>query len=139
MKKILIVEDDYYIRDIYERYFRSAEFEVITASDGETALEEAQKTAFDVILLDIMLPKVTGLEVLRSLRHKISNTKDTPIFMITNLGHENIIKETFKIGADGYFIKAQMNPDDLVNEIKNFFNNEIIHAQQISDGQQNTN
>lgn len=121
MKKVLIVEDDFYIRDIYTKNFVQGGYTVEVASDGEEALEKVKTVSFDIILLDIMLPKKTGIDVLRSYRDPSSTVKNTPVFMITNLGQEAIIKEAFKIGADGYLIKAQLTPKDMVREINNFF------------------
>lgn len=121
MKKALIAEDDYFIRDIYERTLKSAGFDVEVAVDGEEALQKAKNGLYDMILLDILMPKMTGIDVLRLLRQKGASTEDTIIVMTTNLGQDNIIKEALKIGADGYLIKAQLDPDDLVNEINKFF------------------
>jgi DNA-binding response OmpR family regulator len=120
MKKILIVEDDFYIKDIYEKSFRGGGYEVYTAVDGSEALSMVKGMMFDIILLDIMLPKVTGVDVLKELRKEGEKTTNIPVFMTTNLGQENIIKEAFRIGADGYFIKAQIPPRDLVREIDKF-------------------
>ncbi len=124
MKKILIVEDDYYIGDLYQRALVSAGYNIDLAVDGEEALQKVADSLYDLILLDIMLPKITGVDVLRSLRQKDSKTYDTPIFMITNLGQDNIIKEVLKIGADGYFIKSQVKVDDLIAEIGKIFENQ---------------
>lgn len=124
MKRILIVEDDFYIRDIYSRILKNAGYDVDVAVDGAEALQKALEFTYDLILLDIMLPKVMGLDVLRSYRQQASKTKDTPVYIITNLGQDNIIKEAFKIGADGYFIKAQVKVEDLVTEINKIFENQ---------------
>lgn len=121
MKKILIAEDEYFIRDIYEQSFKSAGYDVVVAVDGEDTLQKVRSDKFDLILLDIMMPKLTGIDVLKQLRAEGAKTKDTPIFMTTNLGQDNIIKESLKIGADGYLIKAHMNPENLIAEVNNFF------------------
>lgn len=121
MRKILIVEDDFYISDIYYRAFTAGGYAVESAADGEIGLQKAKSSAFDIILLDIMLPKINGIDVLRELRTPGTLTEETPIFMTTNLGQDNIIKEAFKIGADGYFIKAQLHPENLVAEVNKFF------------------
>ncbi len=120
-KKILIVEDDYFISDIYKRVFTKAGYDVTTALDGEEAINVGKASTFDIILLDIMLPKVTGINVLQEFRKPESIALHTPVFLITNLGQEAIIKEAFKIGADGYLLKAQLTPQDIVSEINNFF------------------
>src|SRR3989344_180002 len=122
MKTILLVEDDFHIQEIYRTTFiKTGNYTVETASDGQEALVKLGSHIYDLILLDIMLPKVTGIDVLRAMRAPTSPTKDTPIILITNLGQEDIIKEAFKIGADGYLIKAQFTPMDVVREVDAFF------------------
>ena len=122
MKTILIVEDEFHIQDIYRMAFlKAGRYTIETASDGQEALVKLRAHVYDLILLDVMLPKVTGIDVLRAMRAPTSPTRDTPIILITNLGQEDIIKEAFKIGADGYLIKAQFTPQDVVNEVDAFF------------------
>jgi len=121
MKKILIVEDDTYILNIYSLTFRKAGFEVDEASNGHESLTKLNTNTYDMILLDIMLPDITGIEILTEIRKENHKAKDTPVFLATNLGQDDIIKEAFKIGADGYFIKGQLNPTDIVNEINLYF------------------
>lgn len=123
MKQILLIEDDFYIRDLYATYFIKAGYSVDLAIDGEEALEKVKDKNYDLILLDIMLPKITGIDVLRIFRDEKSSAKETPVILITNLGQESIIKEAFKIGASGYLLKAQLKPQDLVNEVNTFFEN----------------
>lgn len=117
----MIVEDDYFISDIYKRVFTKAGYIVDTALDGEIAINIVKDNSYDIILLDIMLPKVTGINVLKEFRKPEALALHTPVFLITNLGQEAIIKEAFKIGADGYLLKAQLTPQDIVSEINNFF------------------
>jgi DNA-binding response OmpR family regulator len=117
-KKILIIEDEFFIRDLYERYLTKNGYQVITAVDGEDGLNKAKSQAVDLILLDIMMPKKTGLEVLHELRNSENLAKTTPIYMLTNVGQENIIKDVFKIGADGYLLKSKMLPKQIVEEIQ---------------------
>lgn len=120
VKKILIVEDDFYIRDLYLRAFRKAGYLVTTVANGKEALGVSEEGDFEVILLDIMLPEVTGIEVLEYLRRRESSAKNTPVFLVTNLGQEDIIKKAFKLGADGYLLKAQLTPGEVVREVEAF-------------------
>src|SRR3989344_6969245 len=121
MKRIFVIEDDFYIRDLYVEFFTQSGYEVVTATDGQQALEKVKgQGKFDVILLDIMLPQKSGIDVLKVFKSPEASTKDTPVFMLTNLGDENIIKEDFKLGADGYFLKVQLTPGDIINEIEAF-------------------
>lgn len=137
MKTILIVEDDFHIQDIYRMSFvKTNRYIVETASDGQEALVKLNTHIYDLILLDIMLPKVTGIDVLRAMRAPNSPTKNTPIILITNLGQEDIIKEAFKIGADGYLIKAQFTPQDVVHEVDAFFEQMAQMENQMGSGQQ---
>lgn len=120
-KKLLIIEDDLFIRELYKGVFTEAGYLVDLAVDGQEALEKINSQTYDMILLDLVLPKITGIDILRTCREPSSHARNTPIFLITNLGQENIIKEAFKIGADGYILKAQVTPKDLVREIDTFF------------------
>jgi len=139
MKTILIVEDDFHIQDIYRMAFlKTGNYSVETASDGQEALVKLRAHVYDLILLDIMLPKVTGIDVLRAMRSPSSPTRDTPIILITNLGQEDIIKEAFKIGADGYLIKAQFTPNDVVAEVDAFFEQMAQIKEQPTPAQQSS-
>ena|SRR3990167_5667553 len=122
MKRLLIVEDDFFIRDMYVRVFTEEGYTVDVADDGDQALEKTKGNRFDMILLDIMIPKVNGIEVLKNCRESTHPAKDTPIFLLTNVGQDNIIKDAFKIGANGYLIKASYTPIEVVKEITSFFN-----------------
>lgn len=126
MKKILIAEDDFFIRDIYSKVFSSSGYQVVVAIDGDDAIQKINGDAYDLIILDIMMPKKTGLDVLRELRSMTSASKDTSVFILSNLGQQNVIEEAFKIGMDGYIIKSQMTPQQIVEEINTYFNNKQI-------------
>jgi len=120
-KTVLIVEDDFFILDMYRLLFMKKGYEVLTATDGQAGLDMANNNKVDVILLDIMLPKMNGIEVLRTLRQPDSQTKDIPVFLLSNLGQEDIIKEAFKIGAQGYMLKANLLPQQVVGQVEDFF------------------
>ena len=119
-KKILLIEDDIFIRDLYVRILEQDKFSVVTADDGEMGLQKVEEETFDLILLDIMLPKLNGIEFLRRIKTN-QKLKKIPIFLVTNLGQESIIKEAFNLGAIGYFLKAQSLPQDISNHLKQFF------------------
>lgn len=120
-EKILLVEDELFIRELYERVLRQAGFEVLTASDGEEGLAQAQSKP-NLILLDIMMPKLNGIEVLEKLKSDVQ-TKDVPVVLLTNLGQENIIQKALTIGAKGYLMKMKLTPYDLVAKVQDFLNN----------------
>lgn len=117
-KKILLVEDEDFIRDLYERQLTKEGFSVKTAIDGQGAIDALKTETFDLLLLDIMLPVMNGLQVLREF--KAQNPSSTMItILLTNLGQEAVIKEGFELGAQAYLIKASYTPNQVVTEVKN--------------------
>lgn len=118
-KKILVVEDDNLIREMYLDELTRAGFLVSVAASGEEGLKILQQNQFDLALLDILLPGINGLEVLKQIKQN-PQTQHLKVVLLTNLGQEATIKEGFKIGALGYLIKSAYNPDQIVQEIKGF-------------------
>lgn len=117
--KILIIEDDFFIRELYERQFGKEGYTVVSANDGPDGLVKATQENPDLILLDIMLPKMNGLDLLRTIKSK-DETKTIPVILLTNLGQESVIKEGFDLGAESYLIKSAYTPSQIVEEIKSF-------------------
>ena len=117
MKKILIAEDDFYIQDIYKSTFAQAGYTVDTAKDGEETLAKLKTNTYDVLLLDIMLPKVSGTEILNWCRTDKSPAKDLLIYALTNLDESVFIRKVIAEGANGYFVKANMTPLTLVEKV----------------------
>lgn len=118
-KKILVVDDEDSVREIYRHEFTSSGYDVVVAADGEEGLLKAGEERPGIILLDIMLPKMSGIEVLRALKEN-ELTKTIPVLLLTNLGEETIIKEGFELGADGYLLKVSYTPAQVVDEVKKF-------------------
>lgn len=119
-ERILVVEDDQFLRDLYNELLREEGYEVDLASDGEEGLAKMQKGGYDLVLLDIMLPKVDGLEVMRRVNKQKPEKPNGSTVLLTNLGQDSIIKEGFNLGASGYLIKSAMNPDQVLSEVKVF-------------------
>lgn len=117
-KKILLVEDEDFIRELYTRQLTKAGFTVKSAIDGQSGLETLKNETFDLLLLDIMLPGMNGLQLLREFK---TNNPTSPMItiLLTNLGQEAVIKEGFELGAQAYLIKASYTPDQVVSEVKN--------------------
>ena len=118
-KRVLIVEDDFFVRDLYNRELSREGFEVSAAEDGAEGLLKAIEEKPDLILLDIMLPKMSGLDVLKTLKEK-EETKEIPVVLLTNLGQDSVIREGFTLGAIGYLIKAAYTPTQIIEEVKKF-------------------
>lgn len=117
-KKILLVEDEDFIRELYVRQLTKEGFQVKSAVDGQSGLNMLKAEAFDLLLLDIMLPGMNGLQLLREFKTQNPNSPMITI-LLTNLGQEAVIKEGFELGAQAYLIKASYTPDQVVNEVKN--------------------
>ncbi len=119
-KKILIVEDDQFLRDFYQELLTSEGYVIDSAADGEIALAKIRQGGFDLVLLDIMLPKKDGLHILQDLKVQGPSKPNGQIVVLTNLGHDTVINQAFTLGASGYLIKSALNPDQVLTEIKNF-------------------
>lgn len=118
LRKILLVEDNLELRNLYEIFLKLNKYEVETAIDGEDGLEKAKAFQPDLVLLDVMMPKKDGFEVLRTLRHdsKYGCTK-TKIVLLTNLGDGTKLSDETREDMDGYVIKAEIVLNDLLDII----------------------
>ena len=117
MAKILLVEDDAALRDIYSTRFLAEGYEVVTAADGEQALTTAVREKPNLILLDIMMPKISGFDVLDILR-TTPETKDCKIVLMTALSQPSDIDKGKSLGADDYLVKSQVTLTDVVEKVK---------------------
>lgn len=118
MAKILIIEDEQFIRDIYKRQIEKIGFEVDGFGNGKEGLAALEHGEYNLILLDIMLPDINGLEILKQIKQNPALSK-IPVIMLTNLGQDEVIKEGFALGANSYLIKASYTPDQIAAEVKN--------------------
>ena len=114
---ILLVEDDVFLADIYQKKFDMEGYKVTLADNGEKALVEAKKKKPDIILLDILLPKLDGFAVLSELK-KDPTTSSVPVILLTNLGQKDDVEKGLEMGAVDYLIKAHFKPSEIVDKIK---------------------
>ena len=117
MGKILIIEDDPFLLKLYKEILSDTGLEVEEALDGETGLRKVKDSKPDLILLDIMLPKMNGLDVLEKLKEGQS-TREIPVVIITNLASEEDKKRAMDLGAIRYMIKTEYEPDQVVALVK---------------------
>jgi DNA-binding response OmpR family regulator len=120
-RKILLIEDDVFVSDIYTRELKKGGYEIEVAADGLEGVEKTKENKYDLILLDIMLPKKTGIDVLKEIRAPNSPAKDTPVYLLTNLGQGSIIKQAIEIGSQGYLLKARVLPSQVLQAVNDFF------------------
>lgn len=119
MKKILIIEDDFYISELYQKALQKEGFVTSAAYDGETGKNAVRDFAPDLVILDIMLPKMNGMELLQVFKED-EKTKQIPVLVMSNLGQDQVMKEAMELGAVDYIIKAQNTPSQIVEKIKTF-------------------
>lgn len=118
MARILIIDDYQPVRELYSNLLRKRRYMVDTAADGERGLEKMLRGGYDLILLDLVLPKLSGLEILekyRNLKPKRSNKK---IVVLATLGEENLIAKALEVGANSAILKSTINPEETVAEIE---------------------
>jgi len=118
-KKILLIEDEPLLANLLKQRLEKDGLEVIAGHDGEEALKLLETVQPDLILLDIILPKMSGFEVMEEIQ-KNANYKKAPIIVISNLGQDTDMAKGQSLGAVGYFIKAQVSIEELVGKIKDF-------------------
>lgn len=120
-KKILCIEDEHFISELYARALTKAGYEVKIIVNGDEGLAEAQTDAYDLILLDIMVPNLTGTEILRRLRDpSLTPSLKAKIIITTNLEQGEEGRAAIEQMADGYIIKAEITPRQLVEFLANF-------------------
>ncbi|KPJ73664.1 hypothetical protein AMJ48_00435 [Parcubacteria bacterium DG_74_1] len=117
MKKILFVEDEAALQKTLGEILKQEKYEVIPALDGEVGLRLAKDKKPDLILLDLVLPRVHGIEVLRKLKED-EETKEIPVIVLTNLGEIEDINRAVELGATTYLVKAQYTLEEVVGKIK---------------------
>ncbi len=116
-KKVLLVEDDPFLIDIYTTKLKEAGFSVEAATNGEEGIKKAKEILPSLIILDIILPQIDGWEILKRIKEE-KNLKSIPVIILSNLGQKNEVEKGLKLGANKYLIKAHYTPSQVVEEIK---------------------
>jgi DNA-binding response OmpR family regulator len=121
-KTVLIVEDNEDLLNSYEETLNREGYNTFKALDGYQALDIMAKNVggIDLVLLDLMMPNVDGLEVLRTMKDDEEKYGTVPVVILTNMTSENVIKEAFSLGATSYLVKTDLDYDGLVKEIDKF-------------------
>ncbi|HWP77783.1 MAG TPA: response regulator [Methylomirabilota bacterium] len=115
-RRVLLAEDDRFLRKAAETALKRQGFTVLPAVDGEEALRTARAEAPHLILLDLIMPKMQGFEVLRALKADPA-TAAIPVIILSNLGQDSDVKQAMEAGAAGYFVKANLSLQDLVKRV----------------------
>ena len=114
---VLIVEDDVFLAEIYQKKFEMEGFKVSMAQNGEKGLADIKKKKPDIVLLDILLPKLDGFRVLETAKEDPS-IKNIPIILLTNLGQKDDVQHGLEKGAVDYLIKTHFKPSEVVDKVR---------------------
>lgn len=117
LKKILIIEDDKFLRTLASGKLKREGFEVFEAVDGKEGMNSAKTNTPDLILLDIILPEIDGFEILRRLKTD-EKLREIPVILLSNLGQESDIRRGLSLGAEDYIVKAHHTLDEIIARIK---------------------
>lgn len=115
--KILLIEDEEMLANMYEVKFKNEGYDLVKAMDGSMGLEMAKSMTPDFILLDIIMPKMDGFSVLKTLKED-AVTKNVPVMLLTNLGQDEDVERGKQLGAVGYLVKANITPSEVVAAVK---------------------
>lgn len=116
--KILVVEDDALLREVYVETLTGQGYSVETAVDGKEGLLKMQSGGWDLVLLDIILPEINGIDIMKRLKNTQSmSTPNKKVIFLTNIDTAGVFKEALSLG-NGYLIKSQLTPGDLIREVK---------------------
>lgn len=118
--KILLVEDDDDLRQMYTLIFSKAGYDLTTANDGVQGLTAAREGGFQIILLDLMMPKLDGIGFLKELKKEGPKKPNGPIIILSNAGYNKVAEEAMTLGAKGFLLKADLLPHDLVKEVEKY-------------------
>lgn len=119
-KKILVVEDDTFLRDLYLEILKAENYQVDFAIDGEDGLAKISAGGYDLVLLDIMLPKMDGLTILKKVKDSPPPLPNKAIVVLSNLGQDTAISDAISLGAKGYLIKSDYTPDQALKQFRSF-------------------
>ncbi len=118
-KKVLLVEDEKELLDLYVSLLQQDGYDVESASDGELALKKITNNTYDLILLDIILPKMDGLQVLENLK-KTDKLPKGKVVLLTNLGQDLVVAKALEYNVRGYIVKSDYTPEQLLKEVKGY-------------------
>jgi two-component system sensor histidine kinase and response regulator WspE len=117
-KRILVVEDDQFIRDLYVELLRDEGYKLDVAVNGEEGYKFLHKGGYDLVLLDIIMPKMDATQVLEKLKKNPPKKKNKHIIFMTNLAQDNTVNHGKDFGVEGYLIKSDLTPDQFLKKIR---------------------
>jgi len=125
---ILLVDDDESLRQMYNLILKKEGFTVDVANDGVQGLGKARTGGYDLVLLDLMMPNLDGIGMLKGLKEEGPKKPIGPIIILSNAGYDTVAKEAEQLGAAGFLMKADLLPQDLIREIHAYLDRENSEA-----------
>ncbi len=120
-KKVLLIEDDQILAKLYQTKFQREDFDTQLAYDGQEGLEKMKSFNPDLIILDLIMPKVDGFTFLAKLKDDAAlSARKTPILVLSNLGQESDVKKAIDLGAKDFFIKADVSLSQMVEKVRKY-------------------
>lgn len=119
-KRILIVEDEQDALTLFVDILKNAGFEIVSCLNGEQALAQLSTQKFDLMLLDIIMPVMDGITVLSEIKANPDKYNNPPTYMLTNIDSDSAIEKAVELGAKGYFLKSETNPDQLISMVTKY-------------------
>jgi DNA-binding response OmpR family regulator len=116
-KRILLIEDDVFVRDVYRRKLSSSGFEVGEASDGMEGMRLFRESSYDLVMLDIFMPYLDGRDMLREIKSD-PERRDVPVILLTNFSANEGVRDGFGLGAEEYLIKAHFTPSEVLLKVE---------------------
>ena len=120
-KKILLVEDNVNLSEMYAELLRDEGYEVVTVDDGVKAEEMIKNEPWDLLLLDIMLPKLDGISILTDMV-KANKINERPVIVISNVNEQDLVQQCLKLGVKDFMVKAEISLDVLLKKISEYLN-----------------
>lgn len=131
--RILFIDDDNFLRKVYQAELSEQGYEVVLAADGQEGLEKAKISDPDLIILDMIMPKKSGFEVLTELQND-ANIKNVPVIILSNLGQEDDVKKGLDLGAVDYLVKDNITLATIVEKINQYINSKTMSKQARANG-----
>jgi DNA-binding response OmpR family regulator len=119
-KKVLIVEDDNFVAEVYLAKLSEMGYETVLAQNGEEGLAELKRGKIDLILLDILMPIMNGIEMLEQMKRN-EEWKSIPVILLTNIGEKESIQKVREMGVKNYLIKSHFTPAEVIEKIESVF------------------
>jgi DNA-binding response OmpR family regulator len=119
MSKILVIEDDNYLREVIVEKLKKEQYETLEAIDGEEGLKTTRDSRPDLVVLDIILPKMNGFDYLE-VKNKEPALAKIPVIILSNLGQPDDVERGLALGAKDYMVKAHFTPNDLIGKVRGY-------------------